>query len=126
MLNRDKLVPLIIVKPAMTEEKRNIESLLLRKRWNLIQNGMDCKQIKIYNNRIYVNKKLHGEVKDSKSHHSDSLIRECSATTEHELQTTQTSSQGTTSGNNNNLIQFSSKNVDDAASIQLHNDPPSQ
>ena len=45
--NRDKLVSPIAVKPAMTAEKRNIESLLLHERWNLIQNGMDHKQIKI-------------------------------------------------------------------------------
>lgn len=83
----------------MTEEKRNIELLLLHER---LKNGMDRKQIKIYNNCIYV-KKLYGEVKDSKFHHSDSLIQELLVTTEHELlQTTQTSSQSTTSDNNNN------------------------
>ena len=70
--DRGKFNPPIVVKPDVTPKERNIESLLLRERWNLIQNGTDCKVIKIYNHLLYVNKKLHGEVKDSKFHYINS------------------------------------------------------
>ena len=56
----------------MTAKEKDIESLLLRERWNLIQNSTDHKVIKIYNHLLYVNKKLYGEVKDSKFHYINS------------------------------------------------------
>jgi len=49
----------------MTPEERLVESILLKERWALIQKGTDHRAIKIHGNRIFVNSKLHGEVKNS-------------------------------------------------------------
>jgi len=42
----------IVIKQYMTKEERLIESILLRERWNLFQNGTDRKFIKIQNTDI--------------------------------------------------------------------------
>ena len=52
----------ISIKPQMSPDERKIESLLLRERRSLILQGTDRKMIKIRNNRIYINKQLHGQV----------------------------------------------------------------
>ena len=54
----------IRIKPDMNPEERQIESLLLKERWSLIQKDINRKVIKIRGNRIFVNNKLHGEVKN--------------------------------------------------------------
>ena len=46
----------------MSPQERATESTLLKERWSLIKGGLDRKQIKLSNNRIYVNNRLHGEV----------------------------------------------------------------
>ena len=55
----------IQIKPDMTPEERLTESILLKERWALIQKETECRAIKICGNRIFVNNKLHGEVKNS-------------------------------------------------------------
>ena len=42
----------IVIKQDLTKEERLIESILLRERWNLVQNGTDRKFIKIRNTDI--------------------------------------------------------------------------
>ena len=41
----------------MSQEDRNTESMLLRERWNLIQQGTDQRSIKFRNKQIYVHGK---------------------------------------------------------------------
>ena len=53
------------IEPDMTREERLTESILLKERWALIQKETDRKTIKIHGNKIFVNNKLHGEVKNS-------------------------------------------------------------
>ena len=48
-----------------TREERDIHSIIMKERWNLIQNEIDRKHIKILGNSIYVNKKLHGTIQGS-------------------------------------------------------------
>ena len=50
----------------MTPEERKTESILLHEHWNLIQQGIDHKAIKLCNCQILVNKRLHGKVTDFK------------------------------------------------------------
>lgn len=66
LLNRGNISPPIVIKPDMSKEERDIESVLLRERWNLIQSGTDCKLIKISNKHIYVNNQLYGSIHDSR------------------------------------------------------------
>ena len=47
--NRSNVSSPIIIKPDMTKEERDTESMLLSERWNLIQSGIDRKLIKIRN-----------------------------------------------------------------------------
>ena len=53
------------IKPDMTREEQLTESILLKEKWALIQKETDRKTIKIRGNKIFVNNKLHGEVKNS-------------------------------------------------------------
>ena len=55
----------IRVKPDMSQEERLVESLLLKVRWQQIENGIERKQIKIHNNKIFIQNRLHGQVIDS-------------------------------------------------------------
>ena len=64
--DRSKLSPPILAKPDMTPEERNTESLLLKARWNLIQQGFPRKTIKIRNAHIYLNNQPYGVVTNSK------------------------------------------------------------
>ena len=66
LYDRSKLSPPILAKPDMTPEERNTESLLLKERWKLIQQGYSRKSIKIRNAHIYVNNQPHGIVTNSK------------------------------------------------------------
>ena len=54
------------IKPDMPRDQRQQESVLLRERWNLIQSGVDRKNIRIKGNSLYVNGKLHGRVSNLK------------------------------------------------------------
>ena len=46
----------------MSQAKRIIESLLMKKRWSLIQTGIDRKSFRKQAANIYVKNKLHGKV----------------------------------------------------------------
>ena len=46
----------------MTKEERYIESKLLSQRWNLIQEGVDQKSIRIRRNQLFVNNQPHGQI----------------------------------------------------------------
>ena len=53
LANRDKISQPIIIKPDLSKEDRDIQSILLRERWNLIQTGVVGRRlIKIRNNQI--------------------------------------------------------------------------
>jgi len=58
----------------MTLEKRNTKSILLKERWNLIQQGYPHKAIKIRNAYIYVNNQFYGRVIDSKFSQLSQLV----------------------------------------------------
>ena len=60
----------------MTPEERHNESVLLKERWALIQKNIERKAIKIRGSRLFVNNKLHGEVKKS------SFVRDQSQTSQ--------------------------------------------
>ena len=49
----------------MSQEERLVESLLLKVRWQQIENGIERKLIKIRNNKIYILNKLHGQLINS-------------------------------------------------------------
>lgn len=66
----------IRIKPDMTPEERHTESILLKERWALIQKNIERKVIKIRGSRLFVNNKLHGEVKNS------SFVRDQSQTSQ--------------------------------------------
>jgi len=51
----------IIIQPDLSHEERLTESLLLKLRWQQVQNGTDCKHIKLHSNKIYIQNKLYGE-----------------------------------------------------------------
>ena len=57
---------LIKITPDLSVEERTTRSLLLKERWNLMQDGMECKSIKIRFNKILMANKVHGEAIDSK------------------------------------------------------------
>ena len=62
-LNRS--IDVSVLKPDMSRADRLVESLLLKERRSLIQNSIDRKVIKIQSNKIFVHKKLHGQVINS-------------------------------------------------------------
>ena len=64
----------------MTPEERKTEALLLHERWNLIQQEVDRKVIKICNSQIFVNKLLHGKVIDFKYIQSSSNLPSSTST----------------------------------------------
>jgi len=53
------------IKPDMSAEERQMESLLLKERWALIQSGIERKVIRICSNKIFVHNKLHGQIINS-------------------------------------------------------------
>jgi len=81
LFNRDKVKHPIIIKSDMTPEERKTEAALLRERWNLIQQGVDRKVIRIRNQQIFVNKLLHGKVIDFKFIQSSPLTSTSTSST---------------------------------------------
>ena len=49
----------------MSPHERKCESLLLHERWSLLQSGVPREHIKIRGSRLYVRKKLYGQVSSS-------------------------------------------------------------
>ncbi len=65
--NRKKLhsKPSISIKPQMSPEEISIEKIILKKRWELIQNGQDRSGIRIRGNSLFVHNAKHGFVQNS-------------------------------------------------------------
>ena len=61
LYNKDRTPEGITIKPDLSCEDRQSESLLLSERWALIQSGVDRRDIKIHSS-IYVKGKKHGFV----------------------------------------------------------------
>lgn len=55
----------IVIKPDLSQEERNIESVLLKERWSLTQSGFDKRRIKIRNKSIFIDNKLYGHYQNS-------------------------------------------------------------
>ena len=56
----------IVIKPDLTPEERQRDSILLKERWTLIQSGVPRNSIKIRDSRLFVKNKLFGYVDHSK------------------------------------------------------------
>ena len=56
----------VFIKPDMSPVERTHESVLLKERWRLIEQGVARNDIKIWNHHLYVKNKLHGQSVDSK------------------------------------------------------------
>ena len=56
----------VFIKPDMSPVERTHESVLLKERWRLIEQGVARNDIKISNHHLYVKNKLHGQSVDSK------------------------------------------------------------
>ena len=54
----------ITFKSDLSRQERQIEAILLKERWRLIQSGLDRKTIRIRNNSLYVKDKLHCKVEN--------------------------------------------------------------
>ncbi len=65
--NRKKLhsKPSISIKPQLSPEEISIEKILLKKRWELIQNGQNRPDIRIRGNSLFVHNAKHGFVQNS-------------------------------------------------------------
>ena len=61
------------IKPDMTPKQRETEAMLLGERWKLILDGTPRNDIKIKNQSLYVNGKLHARVVNSKLQHQVAL-----------------------------------------------------
>ena len=79
LANKSSLPSPLIIKPDMSPQERAIESVLLKERWSLIKAGHNRKQIKLSNNRIFVNNQLHGEVINAVFKYSSSTASNSSA-----------------------------------------------
>ena len=56
----------ITCKPDLSRQERQVEAILLKERWKLIQSGIDRKDIKIRNGSLYAKGKLHCRVENDK------------------------------------------------------------
>lgn len=63
--NKNKLTGPIFIKPDLTREERNIEKLLLKERWTLIQSGISRRDIRIRQSALFVKGELHAMVTDN-------------------------------------------------------------
>ena len=66
LANQNQIKSPIIIKPDMSLEERKCESMLLHERWDLIQQEIDRKSIKIHNKQLFVDDQLHGRIINSK------------------------------------------------------------
>ena len=55
----------IIIKPDMTPDEKQVESLLLKERWSLMESGTNKSDIKIKSGSLFVKGKKHGYVRNS-------------------------------------------------------------
>ena len=79
LLNNKKQCPKgVTLKPDLPPEARKVESLLLKERWQLIQNGKDRKDIRIRGNSIFLSGKLLATVTNGELHKEH--LTQCSNT----------------------------------------------
>jgi len=73
LANRSSLASPILIKPDLSPAERAVESILLKERWSLIQNGHPRKSIKLNSQRgcIYLNNQLYGKVINSQFQRSN-------------------------------------------------------
>ena len=88
LANRSSLAPPIFIKPDLSPTERDIESILLKERWSLIQNGHSRKSIKLNSqcSCIYLNNQLYGKVINSQFQRSTQTIPTPQNTTSHPQQ----------------------------------------
>ena len=60
----------VFIKPDLTPEEGERDSVLLKERWSLIQSGVDRRDIRIRDSRLYVKNKLYGHVNKSEFQYS--------------------------------------------------------
>ena len=67
LANRRKLAqtPSVSIKPDMSFEERAVEKILLKKRWELMGQGVEKGKIKIRGKTLFVNNERHGFVNAS-------------------------------------------------------------
>jgi len=46
----------------MSRDERANEAAFVKERWNLVQKGVECKNVKLRGNHIYVNNNYHGSL----------------------------------------------------------------
>lgn len=90
----------------MSRDERASKAAFLKERWNLIQEGIDRKAIRLRNNEIHVNNKLHGSLEKS----SNGFY-----TVSHTMDPTQD-----TVGDSN----IPTDTVEDSSNTQMHTTPP--
>ena len=56
----------LTIKPDLSPEERELDSILMKVRWELIQSGQNKKDIKIQSTKLYLKGNLYGSVTDSK------------------------------------------------------------
>ena len=61
---RKNLPDCLAIKPDLTPEERQLDSILLKERWGLIQSGQNKKDIKIQGTKLYLKGNLYGNVID--------------------------------------------------------------
>ena len=60
----------------MTKGKHQVESILMKERWELTQSGVPQNQIKVRNSGIYVYNKMHGRVIDTVFVHRQTTVND--------------------------------------------------
>ena len=68
LFEKSNLASPLPIKTDMTVKEKRIEGLLLKERLELLRKGIDRNEIKIHQNNLYINDKLHARVLDSKLH----------------------------------------------------------
>ena len=63
--NRSSVPTPYRIKPDLSPEEREVDTIFLKHRWSFIQSGVDRKDIKLSTNCLYVKHALYGVVKDS-------------------------------------------------------------
>ena len=58
----------ITIKPDLSTKEREIDKLLMKKRWSLIQSGVNRKLIRIKKSSLYIQDTLYGRVENSSFH----------------------------------------------------------
>lgn len=71
LANKKLLASPIYIKPDMTPEEKAIESILLKERKALIEQGHERRSIRMYKNSLYLNNQLFGQCNESGFYRAD-------------------------------------------------------